>query len=168
MGTHPIFESDFDCLTEVRHSRENVIETGQTLPPRCGDRVSSTNANGELSIRPELLLGAPARLVGHCRGGEARRNRGRDHRRVVHWQRLPSAPGPGASTSGDVGRRTAQYHPLYHDSQGLRVWHQGGDDGGTVTHARPPRGDDRRWYGVHVERALCDEASGATIWRCQN
>jgi len=33
MGTHPIFESDFDCLTEKCQNETNIREIGA----RCGD-----------------------------------------------------------------------------------------------------------------------------------
>merc|ERR1711970_374824 len=35
MGTHPIFESDFDCLTEIEEACSVCIEKGVTLGGTC-------------------------------------------------------------------------------------------------------------------------------------
>merc|ERR1711892_235088 len=49
MGTHPIFESDFDCLTDVRMVTGNLPPTGSMkqqfaihMPVNSGSRSSST------------------------------------------------------------------------------------------------------------------------------
>merc|ERR1712037_1088346 len=46
MGTHPIFESDFDCLTELSHDRSSPSETSRlvlsrTSSTRCPQRRST-------------------------------------------------------------------------------------------------------------------------------
>jgi len=41
MGTHPIFESDFDCLTEIKWVRENA-SPGRPDRATVGTRMSST------------------------------------------------------------------------------------------------------------------------------
>merc|ERR1711887_481586 len=39
MGTHPIFESDFDCLTEIRHLRMAVVHD-LVVGPNKGHKVT--------------------------------------------------------------------------------------------------------------------------------
>merc|ERR1712131_266218 len=46
MGTHPIFESDFDCLTEVP-----VVETRQRSSSASSSNSSSSNAE---AVQPEV------------------------------------------------------------------------------------------------------------------
>jgi len=50
MGTHPIFESDFDCLTDVAQNkgmaREKPILLGDTEKARCGE-TSPTSEIGK-------------------------------------------------------------------------------------------------------------------------
>jgi len=40
MGTHPIFESDFDCLTECREEEALVGEEEVEARDRTGDRTA--------------------------------------------------------------------------------------------------------------------------------
>merc|ERR1712235_235095 len=35
MGTHPIFESDFDCLTVFDRFEKKMVETQESVPPKA-------------------------------------------------------------------------------------------------------------------------------------
>jgi len=59
MGTHPIFESDFDCLTDLsRHNRVSVwVWIDAEFPSRA--RSGVTRATNQTQLDPFLLRRHP-------------------------------------------------------------------------------------------------------------
>jgi|ERR1712130_145851 len=46
MGTHPIFESDFDCLTEEKTARAGIVKRAMSLHVKCrGDLYANTSVS---------------------------------------------------------------------------------------------------------------------------
>merc|ERR1712142_333634 len=57
MGTHPIFESDFDCLTEVRitqNSSQHAARKKLQGSPRCRRSLFNQEEEGSQRAKPAL------------------------------------------------------------------------------------------------------------------
>merc|ERR1712048_335565 len=64
MGTHPIFESDFDCLTEVDPTMNRVVLAAPRLATRTAVRpLATTVANRDIDTAAKFI-GAGAATVG--------------------------------------------------------------------------------------------------------
>merc|ERR1711953_710608 len=63
MGTHPIFESDFDCLTEVRNCVRNLNQlTKMSIAPKVAPTRLVIGASNQLQYDPdEPILGITRR-----------------------------------------------------------------------------------------------------------
>jgi len=58
MGTHPIFESDFDCLTEQEKKEKLKLKNGE-----LGAAAANGGAPGPGAVQQELLDGVDGRDV---------------------------------------------------------------------------------------------------------
>merc|ERR1712198_455778 len=69
MGTHPIFESDFDCLTEVDPTMNRVVLAAPRLATRTAVRpLATTVANRDIDTAAKFI-GAGAATVGVAGSG---------------------------------------------------------------------------------------------------
>merc|ERR1712088_748900 len=73
MGTHPIFESDFDCLTEVLSVSLNMLAARLSTMPKLASRIavrplSVSVANRDIDTAAKFI-GAGAATVGVAGSG---------------------------------------------------------------------------------------------------
>merc|ERR1711937_362386 len=95
MGTHPIFESDFDCLTDIRIDLESLsLSDGQTgqMPKQSLSRKNSVCRTNSLHS-----------VGGHSVGGSHRTSHnGRAHRKLCRlkavYMRPNNQPSPHSSS----------------------------------------------------------------------
>merc|ERR1712130_632212 len=108
MGTHPIFESDFDCLTD----EWKLCVYGDSVVFRLCHGQIGTGKNREESTR-DKNPSRPNRAIEHQRAGKRRR---------VSLPRL-CHPGGGGGTSGVYGCGTVGSQPIRSTQAGF--WPKG-------------------------------------------